>query len=211
MVRDRNLVNAWGLSFGPSTPLWVSDNGTDLTTLYSGGTATQKPAIVPLVVKVVGGAPTGTVFNPTADFFVHAGKQKDAAAFLFASENGEIDGWAPDVGTTMGTSTTTEKAASVGNGVFKGLALAQTSMGNFIYVTDFHNGNIDVYDHSFKPVHMPGAFVDHNIPAGYAPFDIQNLKGRLYVTYAMQDPARHDDAPGVGHGFVDIYDTGGRS
>src|SRR3974390_1295142 len=68
MVRDRNLVNAWGLSFGPSTPLWVSDNGTDLTALYRGGNGMQPPSIVPLVVNVVGGAPTGTVFNPTEDF-----------------------------------------------------------------------------------------------------------------------------------------------
>jgi uncharacterized protein (TIGR03118 family) len=210
MVRDRNLVNAWGLAFGPSTPLWVSDNGTDLTTLYSGGNGMQKPAIVPLVVNIVGGAPTGAVFNPTKDFVVHKGKQSGAALFIFASENGEVDGWSPGVGTMSPPSTVTEKVASVPNGVFKGLALAQTGMGNFIYVTDFHNGNIDVYDHSFKPVHMPGAFVDHNIPAGYAPFNIQNLNGRLYVTYAKQDPARHDDAPGGGHGFVDIYDTGGR-
>jgi uncharacterized protein (TIGR03118 family) len=210
MVRDRNLVNAWGLSFGPSTPLWVSDNGTDVTTLYSGGNSSQPPAIVPLVVKIVGGAPTGTVFNPTKDFFVHSGAQKGAALFIFASENGEVDGWSPNVGSTTGTSTTTEKVASVPNGVFKGLALAQTSMGNFIYVTDFHNNAIDMYDHSFKPVHVPGAFVDHNLPAGYAPFNIQNLNGRLYVTYAKQDAARHDDVAGGGHGFVDIYDTGGR-
>jgi uncharacterized protein (TIGR03118 family) len=209
LLRDRHLVNAWGLAFGPTTPLWVSDNGTNASTLYRGGGGSTPPSIIPLAVRIADGAPTGVVFNPTHDFFVHDGAQSGAALFIFASENGDIDAWSPTVGTAAPPSTKAFHVASVRNAVFKGIALAHTSIGNFLYVTDFHHGTVDVFNHAFKPVVMPGAFNDPQIPAGYAPFNIQNLNGHLYVTYAKQDPAKHDDVSGAGHGFVDVYDTGG--
>src|SRR5262249_34351138 len=113
LVRDRNLVNPWGLAFGPTTPLWVSDNGSDRSTSYKGGNGTSPPSIVPRAFRVPDGAPPGTVYNPTGDFFVHSGTQKDAAQFIFASENGDIDGWAPAVGTATPPSTTAVHVLSV--------------------------------------------------------------------------------------------------
>src|SRR5262249_18058417 len=93
--------------------------------------------------------------------------------------------------------------------VYKGLAEAFTTSGAFLYATNFHAGTIDVFDQNFKPVHMPGGFTDPNVPAGFAPFRIPAINSHLYVTYAKQDLTKHDDVPGPGNGFIDIFDTQG--
>ncbi len=203
---DPNLVNAWGMSASPTSPVWVSDNGMDVTTLYKGsGTPDNLVAFpfapaAPLVVNIP--EATGQVFNSslvTTDWVVPLTTK--AARFIFASESGSIYAWA---GGTAATS-----AVTVPNAVYKGLAISTGAGGDFLYAANFHDGTIDVFDGSWNQVHWPGAFVDHRIPGRYAPFNIQNLGGMLYVTYAMQDAAAHDDVPGQGHGFVDVYDLSG--
>jgi uncharacterized protein (TIGR03118 family) len=221
---DPDLVNSWGVSASPGTnqapggSLWVSDNGKDKTTLYTAGTGTTVDKSG-LVVTITSGAPTGQVFNGDTnprDFVVHdASGHSGAAAFIFASENGGIDGWNPNVGVAAGDSppsTVTEVARANGaNAVYKGLAQAQASDGKtYLYATNFRSRRVEVYDSDFMPVELPGGlFVDRRIPAGYAPFDIAEFAGKLYVTYAKQDAGLEDDVAGPGHGFVDVFSNDG--
>jgi uncharacterized protein (TIGR03118 family) len=224
-LTDPDLVNAWGLSASPGTdaapgsPLWVSDNGTDKTTLYSGASATTvtKVPTFPNGIDVTSGAPTGQVFNADTDpngFFVHdAAGHSARAAFIFDSENGGIDGWNPGVGATgPGPSTVTEVAVKNGaNAVYKGLAQAVASDGHtYLYAANFRSGRVEAYDNTFTPVELPGGlFVDTKIPAGFAPFNVQELAGQLYVSYAKQDATLHDDVAGQGNGFVDVFTNDG--
>ncbi len=220
-LTDPDLVNAWGLSASPGTnsapgsPLWVSDNGTDVTTLYSGATATTVNKVA-LTVSIPSGAPTGQVFNSDSnpnDFVVtdsagHSGR----AVFLFDTEAGSIAGWNPGVGTTPAPSTVAEEpVTNFANAVYKGLAIAQASDGNtYLYAANFRSGRVEVYNSKFMPVQLPGGlFLDPKIPAGYAPFNVQELAGQLYVTYAKQDATQHDDVAGQGHGFVDVFTNDG--
>jgi uncharacterized protein (TIGR03118 family) len=188
---DSNLVNAWGLTSLPGSPWWVADNGTDVSTLYN---ADGTPR--PLVVSVPN-APTGAVSNTGSSFVVGSGP----ALFLFATEEGKLLGWNPSVGTTA--QVVADKSGE--DAIFKGLAIA----GDRLYATDFHNAKVDVFDGSFGDVNTPGAFVDPSIPAGYAPFGIQNIGGNIFVTYAKQDADAEDDVAGQGLGFVDEYDASG--
>jgi uncharacterized protein (TIGR03118 family) len=218
-LTDPDLVNAWGLSASPGTdaapgsPLWVSDNGTDKTTVYSRPSPRTISKV--LAVKVTSGAPTGQVFNTDATGFVvrDGAGNSEPARFIFASENGGIDGWNPDVGGNGSTpSTTTEVAVRNGaNAVYKGLATATASDGHtYLYAANFRSGRVEAYDDTFTPVELPGGlFVDRRLPAGYAPFNVQELAGRLYVTYAKQDAGLKDDVAGRGHGFVDVFTNDG--
>jgi uncharacterized protein (TIGR03118 family) len=195
-ITDPNLVNPWGLSAGPSTPLWVADNGTDVSTLYSGGVRRSVPTILPLVVSIPGGAPTGTVFNPTSGFAVNGAP----ARFIFDSEAGTVTAW------NAGTAAQTVVPSS--GAIYKGLAIA-TEGTPLLYAADFHNAKIDVFDASFKPVTVPGGFTDPNLPSGFAPFNVQELAGRIVVAYAKQDEQAEDEVAGPGLGFVDVFDTSG--
>jgi uncharacterized protein (TIGR03118 family) len=224
-LTDPDLVNAWGLAASPGTdqapgsPLWVSDNGTDLATLYFNGTATTVSKFPPLpAVSVTGAAPTGQVFNTDAnpnDFVVtDANGHSGRAVFIFDTENGTIDGWNPGVGATAPgtTSTVTEVARDNGaNAVYKGLAIAQASDGHtYLYASNFRSGRVEAYDGTFTPVELPGGlFVDPKLPAGYGPFGIQEINGQLYVSFAKQDATLHDDVAGQGNGFVDVFTNDG--
>ena len=205
---DPNLKNPWGITFFPGAPFWISDNGSGLSTLYDG-----KGNIVPLVVQIpppkgspssVTAAPTGIVWNPTQAFKV--GTSTFPGIFIFATEDGTLSAWNPNVD---GTHAILEVDNSQAGAVYKGLALAPNSQGVFLFATNFHAGSIDVFDATFKPVHTAGGFVDRRIPTGYAPFGITLIDGDLFVTYAVQDAAKHDDVAGEGHGFVDVFDTDG--
>jgi uncharacterized protein (TIGR03118 family) len=207
-VTDANLVNPWGLTFGPMTPAWVADNGTDVSTLYAGAVAGSPVARLPLVVGIPGGAPTGAVFNGSAGFVVSSGISSGPARFIFSSEAGTITGWNPAVPPPP-TSMQAQTAVTVPDAVFKGLAIADTATGPRLYATDFHHGTVDVWDANFAPVNRPGAFQDPAIPRGFAPFGIQAVNGGLVVTYAKQDADAGDDVAGRGRGFVDFYDTSG--
>lgn len=198
-ITDPALVNGWGLSAGPTTPWWASDNGTNKSTLYSGTGAKQA-----LTVTVAGG-PTGTVFNGNAsDFVVTQNGVSGAARFLFSTQAGTILGWSPTVnGTTAipGVDRSSQKA------VYRGLA----TLNGRLYATDFHNNRVDVFDASFKPVTLARGFRDAKLPKGYAPFGIQALGSRIFVTYAKQDAAKRVDVPGGGRGYVDEYTLTGSS
>jgi uncharacterized protein (TIGR03118 family) len=196
-ITDANLVNPWGLAFGPATPAWVADNGTDVSTLYSGGVRKSIPVTLPLVVGIPGGAPTGVVFNATPGFKVNGA----AAHFIFDSEAGTITAW--NAGTQAVTEATTPGA------IYKGLAIASKGGTTMLYAANFHAGTIDVFNDSFAPVTVPGGFVDPNLPAGFAPFNIQEIAGRLVVAYAQQDADAEDEVAGAGLGFVDVFDTSG--
>jgi uncharacterized protein (TIGR03118 family) len=219
-LKDPDLVNAWGLAASPGTnaapgsPLWVADNGSDKATLYTGATATSVSK-AGLVVSVTGAAPTGQVFNSDQSAFVVSDNKghSGSSVFLFDTENGTIDGWSPAVGATGGgPSTVTEVARDNGaNAVYKGLAIAQASDGKtYLYAANFRSGRVEAYDSTFKPVELPGGlFVDPRLPAGYGPFGIAEIHGKLYVTFAKQDAKLEDDVAGPGHGFVDVFTNDG--
>lgn len=183
-VTDPDLINPWGTSFSATSPFWVSDNGQGKATLYNGAGVKQG-----LVVSMPGLDPdpiTGQVFNGTSSF--------KGDTFLFASENGHIDGWRGALGTTA------EQLFSMSDAVYKGLAINNTK--STIYAANFHSGAID----EFLSSGLVASFSDATLPAGYAPFNIQNVGGVFYVTFAQQDGSKHDDVSGTGHGFVDIFD-----
>ncbi len=229
--QDTNLVNSWGLSHSPTSPWWISDNGTGLATVYKGdGTPFNPvaPSAPPLVVTIpppagspagTTAAPTGNVFNPTSDFAVPVpqGPASKPSIFIFATEDGTISGWNPGVDPThailaVDRSTAVDPQGDVG-AVYKGLALAQTSSGNFLYATNFRFGQVEQFGAHFNLVRSfsdPDLFKDCSLTTQcFAPFGIQNIGGLLYVTFALQNAAKHDDVAGPGNGFVDVFDTSG--
>ena len=198
VATDSSLVNAWGLSAGPTTPWWVANNGSNTSTLYNG--AGTKSALV----VTVPGNPTGTVFSAsTTDFPISANGVSAASRFLFATEGGTILGWAPTVNANTAIPGVDRSSSGA---VYKGLA----TLGDRLYATDFHNGRVDVFDAQWNPVTLPAtAFKNTAIAKGYAPFGIQALNGNIFVTYAMQDKAKHDDVAGGGLGYVVEYSPDG--
>jgi uncharacterized protein (TIGR03118 family) len=222
---DPSLINPWGISAAPSAgAFWVSSNGQGLSELYLGdvnGSAITQP----FKVMIPGGSPTGQVFNinqpimatgNSTDFSVTDGTNTGAAVFIFASKTGAITGWNPGVGALIQTpfgplSGTAEVGFQAANGaIYTGLAIGDVGAAHFLYAADFHNGKIDVIDGQFHLAHLAGSFTDPNLPARFAPFNIQNLGGKLYVTYAQQDAARDGGSvAGQGKGFVDVFDTSG--
>ena len=204
-AQDPLLKNAWGLAAGPATFWWVANNGTDTSTLYDGEGEKQ-----PLEVSVAA-APTGLVFNgSTEGFVVTGGDASGTARFIFAGEEGTLTGWSPAVPppapSRRGFVTFTKPGA-----IYKGIAIASTEDGARLYVTDFHNGRVDVLDDQWNEVTLgEDAFVDPELPDGYGPFGIREVGGKIIVTYAKQDAAREDDVKGAGLGFVDAYDTRGK-
>jgi len=208
---DPNLKNPWGLAFGPTTPLWVADNGTSVATLYgvSPGGGMAKP--VPLVVTLppADSSPTGQVFNPTSGFVLRSKAGKAPALFIFSSEGGQIIAWSPKADPVVNGKSTAQVKFSSKTAVFKGLTMASTRFGTFLYATDFHNGRVDVFNSRFHLIQLPGHFRDPRLPRGYAPFGIRAIDGFIYLTYAKQDAAKHDDVAGPGHGFIDVYTPNG--
>jgi uncharacterized protein (TIGR03118 family) len=203
---DPHLVNAWGLAFNPYGVAWVADNGTGFSTLYDGNGVPQS-----LVVTIPGateaGNPTGTVFYGGMGFVVSKGSASGPSRFLFVSEDGGISGWAPTVDPTHAIRVIDNGAS---HAIYKGVAITGNGKGHMLYATDFHNGKVDVYDSSFKPVSLPGKpFHDPNLPSGYGPFGIQAINGDLYITYAKQDSEREDDVRGRGFGYIDVFDPDG--
>jgi uncharacterized protein (TIGR03118 family) len=207
---DASLRNSWGIAFNPNGAVWIADNKTNTSTLYD-GTGTKTPLGPFPEVHLPSGtngdaAPTGIVFNASTDFNITQGGTTAPAAFIFAGENGTIMGWSPTINLGNAFVAYDDKA---GGAIYKGLALAQDGQGNFLYATDFHNAKIDIFDKTFTRVKLSGSFQDPNLPQGYAPFGIRNIQGDLYVTFAKQDADRGDDEPGVGFGFVDVFDANG--
>jgi uncharacterized protein (TIGR03118 family) len=200
-LTDRQLVNAWGMSRGPNTPVWVSDNGADVTTLYNGAVPgnPESPVAKVLTVAIPGGAPTGQVFNDTGAFLMPG--TTTPARFIFAGEDGDLSAWAGGPAATL--------VGSTPGAVYKGLALASTPSGPRLLAANFHDNRIDIFDGTFAPVPDTGLFNDPSLPTGYAPFNVAEIRGQIFVTYAKQDADAHDDVAGPAHGFVDVYTTSG--
>jgi uncharacterized protein (TIGR03118 family) len=204
-IVDQNLKNPWGLAASPTSPLWVADNNGNVATVYPGhvnGSPITGPV---LTVPIPGDAPTGQVFNPTQGFKVNSPSGKQPAAFIFSSESGRITAWSMGDGTGPAHVKFTSSTA-----VYKGLAIWVGRHGALLYASNFHDGTVDVFNSRFHSVHLHDAFQDHRLPDGYAPFGIQQIHGRIYVSYAKQDVDKHDDAKGPGRGFIDIYSPTGR-
>jgi uncharacterized protein (TIGR03118 family) len=194
--QDSNLRNAWGIAFSPGGgPFWISDNAAGVSTLYDGAGDIQS-----LVVKIPGrggrrvGAPTGIVWNPAASFLVPG--TQIPAVFIFATENGTLAAWAPTIADNTSAVTVPGCCA---NADFTGLTFGVNPSGAFLFAANAEAGRIDVFDNSYKRVKSAGGFVDRKIPTGFAPYNIQNIDGNLFVTYSN----------GGQGGFVDVFDTDG--
>jgi uncharacterized protein (TIGR03118 family) len=183
---DPNLKNPWGVSFGPTTPFWASDQATNVASLYNAAGVAQS-----LVVSVAGG-PTGQVFANIAGSFLGPNSTPDL--FIFSTLSGNILGWNGGLGTTAAL-----EASGPANAVFTGLATGVSGGSNFLYAADNANGVIDVFDNHFAPFAM--SFIDPNLPSEYRPYNIQNVNGKLYVEY-MVSGSRSG-------GIVDVFDTAG--
>ena len=204
-VTDAALVNPWGLSRSATSPWWVADNGTGLSTLYTGAGA--KLALVVTVPPAPGqpapSAPTGTVFNGSSDFQVGTNQP---ARFLFVTEDGALSGWNPAANATVAIN----KVNNSGNAVYKGLAIGQIAGANYLYAANFYAGTVDVFDRTFAPVNLGAtAFVDPELPPNYAPFNVQAIGNWIYVAYAKQDEEKIDEVAGAGRGFVSVFSTAG--
>ncbi len=209
-ITDPNLVNPWGLSFFPTSPLWVSDNGTDLSTLYAGGIHGGTQTINPLVVTIPGGAPTGQVANTSTQFVIHAADgTSDIARFLFVGETGHLTGWSPNVPGGTPPSTQAVNAVVTVGAVYKGLAISTANRPR-LYAANFSARTVDVYNGIFRRVITSGNFQDAQLPPGYAPFNVAVLGGKIYVAYAKQDSERTDEVAGAGFGRVDIFNLNGK-
>lgn len=207
--RDPNLVNPWGVAFSATGPFWVSDNETGVATVYTGN-GKSFPQDNPLVVTIppptngMGpAAPTGVVFHSGPGFEVQLGRP---ALFIFATEDGTISGWNPMANPTRAI---LKVDNSPSKAIYKGLALATLNGVSRLYASNFFAGTVDVFDSSFAPVSLPAGFQDPTIPPGFAPFNIQEFGGKLWVTYAKQDADKEDDVAGDGNGFVDVFDFNG--
>jgi uncharacterized protein (TIGR03118 family) len=194
---DPDLVNGWGISHSATSPWWVSDEGTDKSTLYNGNTGAKQGLIVG-----VDGGPTGQVFNGSSDFKVDAGTGLLPSRFLFATEEGEIYGW-----NTVGTESI--EAVETEDAIYLGLAIGSSSGANYLYAANFRAGTVDVFDKDFAPATLAGDFTDPTLPAGYAPFGIQNIDGEIFVAFAKQNEDGDEEVAGEGFGYVDAFGTDG--
>jgi len=198
---DANLVNAWGLAFNPQAFSWIANAGTGTSTLYDGTGVAQS-----LVVTLPAGSkPSGIVFNGTTDFSITEAGVSGAAPFIFATLQGQIAAWSPAVDGTHAFNIVDNSASGA---VYTGLAIDTGTGGDMIYAADFLKGSVDVFSGTFAPVTTAGGFADATLPSGYAPFGIQQIGDKIYVTYAQPDPTTHEKI-GAGLGLVDVFDKQG--
>src|SRR5687767_5664173 len=204
---DPNLVNAWGIVFNPTGVVWVNNQGTGKSTLYDGNGAPQSLVVtVPGPAAGVASNPTGIVFSGGADFVVTNGVRTGPARFIFATLEGSISGWAPNVDALNAQLA----VPTTGEAVYTGLALGGNGTTHLLYAANFRGGSVDVFDGAFKRVETPGGFHDRHLPRGFAPFGIQAINGDVYVTYAKADPATGQSAHAPGLGVVNVFDPEGR-
>ncbi len=218
---DPNLKNPWGLTRSSTTPtrsgspFWVANNNSGTSTLYTGA-----GAIIPIngtgtvTVPPPKGSPAGTLSTPTGvvfngsptDFLIAPGK---SAAFIFATEDGTISGWAGGQNAVLVVDNSDNGSAN--GAVYKGATSGEINGNKFLYVTNFRSAKVEVYDTNFKRVHLDeDAFEAEGVPRGFAPFNVQNIGGTLFVTYAKQDAPRHDPVGGDGLGFVELFSLAGK-
>jgi uncharacterized protein (TIGR03118 family) len=206
---DPNLQNPWGVSQNTEGQFRVADNGAGLSTEYTaGGQIIGTPVTIPTPPGVTPpSAPNGNVFNTTNDFVIRHDGKSAPATVIFSTEDGTIVGFNSAVDPNEGI---IAADLSPSGAVFKTLTPGSVNGANYLYASDFHNGNVDVFDQNFQlHTFSQGQFTDPTIPAGFAPFGLKVVNGALFVTYAKQDAARHDDVAGVGNGFIDEYTLSG--
>jgi uncharacterized protein (TIGR03118 family) len=239
-ISDPNLINPWGLVHSPTSPWWISNNAGGTSTLYNNSGLnpanpagqTPPPTLVPVSIVALNapggtpgngvvvpnapsqpapGSPTAVLFNgSTTNFLVAAGKP---ATFLFATEDGTIQGWNSSVSPTKSIiEVDNSQVPSKGNGaVYKGATIISFAGNEYLLAANFRSGQIDVFDSNFKPITLPGeCFKLDGIPSGYAPFNVQGIGPNIYITFALQDAAKHDEINGAGLGFVLVFDGQGR-
>ncbi|MGO9039899.1 MAG: TIGR03118 family protein [Steroidobacteraceae bacterium] len=216
---DANLQNPWGIAMATGLPFWIADNNSNLATLYRGTGAIDTQAVtgsadvgvaIPASAAGVQANPSGQVYNGKGGFLIPTSSGQESALFIFDGEGGTIAAWAKDSGATAVTAYDDGVANGADHAVYKGLALGTIGGAAYLYATDLHNNKVDVFDTNFsKPAAMQGKFIDPNIPAGFVPFGIAALNSQLYVTFAKQDTEKHDEIPGAGFGYVDIFDFSG--
>src|SRR3984885_7412709 len=204
-VTDPTLINPWGLSRSSSSPWWISDNGTGLSTLFNG--AGVKNSLIVTIPKVdpnnktfPGGTPTGTIFNNVPTDFVLPGGF--ASSFLFTTLDGAIAGWNPNVGVAPGAAAPSVNAViavkTTDGSSYTGLTSALVDGNRYLYAANFNKGRVDVYDSNFSPVKLsddrdhnlfdfgqPPAFTDFFLPRNFVPFNVQNVGNNIVVTYAL--------------------------
>lgn len=196
-ITDPNLVNAWGISFSSTGAFWISDNAKGVSTIYSVNPATNATSKVGLTVTIPGaGSVTGQVFNGNSTAF-------NGDPFLFVSEDGTVSGWRSALGATA------ETFAPASNAIYKGVAEANVGGHGYLYAANFASGAIDVMKGDAAAPALSGNFADPTLPSGYAPFNIQDLNGKLYVAYAQQTPGSGDETAGPGLGYVSVFDSQG--
>ncbi len=208
LVRDPNLIDPWGIGLGPNGGgFWVADHGSGNASIYAGDVSGTPFARNPLVVSVAGGAPTGQASNGTSDFSISLGAASGPAAFVMAGAGGTISGWNQNV-PLPSPSTASQTGLTNASAMYTGLTLGNDGTRNLIYAANFAQGTVDVFDRNFAAVSVSGAFADAAVPAGFAPYNVANLGGKLYVTYAKQNAGQLDPAPGNG-GYVAVFDYAG--
>ena len=219
---DPNLKNPWGLTRSSSTPtrpgspFWVANNNSGTSTLYTGaGAIIAINGTGTVTVPPPNGSPAGTLSTPTgvvfngssSDFLIAPGK---SALFIFATEDGTISGWAGGQNAVRVVDNSDNGSAN--GAVYKGATSGEIKGNKFLYVTNFRKARLEVYDSNFKPINLgEDAFEAEEVPHGFAPFNVQNIGGTLFVTYAKQDAARHDPVGGAGFGFVELFTPSGRN
>jgi len=222
---DTQLVNPWGLIASPTSPWWLSDNNAGVSTLDNGQGVKQGLVVnIPSPKSGVVGTPTGVVFTGASGFAFQAKGLTAGSVFTFVTEDGTIVAWGPGINPQdlpndafVIVDNSTNPSATAG-AVYKGAAIAQMTAGGpfFLYVANIRSGRIEVYDTNFKPVNLSGdddggpAFVDRKIPEGFAPFNVQDVNGNLYVTYAKQNTSKHDDFDFPGFGYVNKFSPKGK-
>jgi uncharacterized protein (TIGR03118 family) len=221
---DTQLVNPWGLVSSPTSPWWIADNNAGVSTLYNRQGVKQGLMVnIPSPVSGAAGTSTGVVFTGASGFTFQADGKSTGAPFTFVTEDGTIVAWGPGVNpldlphdALVVVDNSTNPTAETG-AVYKGATIAQMTPGgpSYLYVTNIRSGRVEVYDTKFTVVNLPEhdgepAFVDREIPEEFAPFNVQEVNGDLYVTYAKQNAAKHDDFDFPGFGFVDKFSTGGK-
>lgn len=198
---DTQLINPWAIAFFPGAPFWVADNNSGVSTLYDATGKKQSLVVtIPKPSDMTGPAtPTGMVTNSTNGFLVGLAP----ATFIFDTEDGTISGW------YTGPRATIEVDNSDAGAVYKGLAMVTNTTGSFLLATNFNSGTVEVYDKNWKLARLTGSFTDPTIPAGYAPFGVRVIGSSVYVTYAKQNPLKHDPVIGPGRGYVSKFDNQG--
>jgi uncharacterized protein (TIGR03118 family) len=202
---DPHLINAWGIAFSGNGIAWVSSQGGHVSSVYDreGNFIGARPEVaIPSPGGSSGGNPTGTVLNidpSTTDFKL---SNNQVGRFFFVGVDGILSGWNPAAGNNA-----LVIQNNVATSAYTGLTMAQSNGQYYLYAADFRAGKIAVWDKNFNMVDMP--FMDADLPDGYSPFNIQNVQGKLYVTYAKVDPANGKEQKHPGFGYVDVYSTAG--